>query len=88
MEFAVRHFIPGRIRLRIPSLCAKRALAEAMLDWLRRQTGIKAARINYDCASLIVEYDLIYEPLFRTLIGRLRFMNFDELRRLDRKSVV
>jgi heavy metal translocating P-type ATPase len=82
MEFAVRHFIPGRIRLCVPALCQRRSLAEAMLDWLRRQSGVKAARINYDCASLVVEYDRAHEALFRTLIGRLRFMNFDELRRL------
>ena len=82
MEFAVRHFIPGRIRLCVPALCQRRSLAEAMLDWLRRQSGVKSARINYDCASLVVEYDRAHEALFRTLIGRLRFMNFDELRRL------
>jgi hypothetical protein len=37
MEFSVRHFISGRIRLHLPSLCRKRKLAEAALTWLQAQ---------------------------------------------------
>ena len=58
MEFAVRHFIPGRIRLHVPAFRAKRSLADAMLDVAARaRPASKRARINYDCASLVVEYD-------------------------------
>jgi Cu2+-exporting ATPase len=80
MEFVVRHCIPGRIRLNIPELCAKRSLAEQALAWLQKQNGIVAARINYDCASLVVEYDPAKEKLLHDLIGRLRLMTADELR--------
>jgi hypothetical protein len=57
-------------------------LAQAMLDWLRAQASIKLARINYDCASLVIEYDTADEPLLRALLGRLRLMTVDELRAL------
>jgi heavy metal translocating P-type ATPase len=82
MELTIRHFIPGRVRLHIPSLCRRRPLAEASLAWLRVRDGIKSARINYDCACLIVEYDVAYEPLLRAVIGRLRLMSIVELRNL------
>jgi heavy metal translocating P-type ATPase len=82
MEFAVRHFIPGRLRLFVPWVCRRRVLAQAMLDWLRAQASIKRARINYDCASLVIEYDTADEPLLRALLGRLRLMTVDELRAL------
>ena len=82
MELTVRHFIPGRLRLHIPSLCRRRALAEASLTWLRKRDGITSARINYDCACVIVEYDLAYEALLRAVIGRLRLMSIVELRNL------
>ena len=47
----------GRIRLNIPALRSNRRLGDSVLAWLTTQTGIKSARINYDCASLVLEYD-------------------------------
>src|SRR5262244_3189410 len=82
MELTIRHFIPGRVRLHIPSLCRRRSLAEASLTWLRARDGIRSARVNYDCACLIVEYDVAYEALLRAVIGRLRLMSIVELRSL------
>jgi heavy metal translocating P-type ATPase len=82
MEFVVRHFIPGRLRLFVPWVCRRRVLAQAMLDWLRAQASVKRARINYDCASLVIEYDTADELLLRALVGRLRLMSTDELRAL------
>jgi heavy metal translocating P-type ATPase len=79
MEFTIRHFIPGRVRLHVPSLCRKRPLADALLTWLRERPGIKSARINYDCASLVAEYDVRQEPQMRALIGRLRLMDVADL---------
>src|SRR6516225_2271792 len=46
MELTIRHFIPGRVRLHVPSLCRRRSLAEASLTWLRARDGIRSARIN------------------------------------------
>jgi Heavy metal associated domain 2 len=71
MEFSVRHFILGRIRLHLPSLCRRQKLAERTLAWLCAQKGIKQARINYACASLVIEYDAAYEGILRATIGRL-----------------
>jgi heavy metal translocating P-type ATPase len=82
MELTIRHFIPGRVRLHVPSLCRRRALAEASLSWLRGRTGVVNARINYDCACLVVEYDVAHESLLRAVIGRLRLMSIPELRSL------
>jgi Cu2+-exporting ATPase len=82
MELTIRHFIPGRVRLHVPSLCRRRSLAEASMTWLRARDGIRSARINYDCACLIVEYDVAYEALLRAVIGRLRLMSIVELRSL------
>jgi Cu2+-exporting ATPase len=82
MELTIRHFIPGRVRLHIPSLCRRRSLAEAALAWLRARPGIKGARVNYDCASLVVEYDVAQEMLLRAMIGRLQLMSVGELRAL------
>jgi heavy metal translocating P-type ATPase len=82
MELTIRHFIPGRIRLHIPALCRRRSLAEASLAWLRGRNGIRSARINYDCACLVVEYDVTEEALLRAVIGRLRVMSLGDLRNL------
>ena len=79
MDFEIRHYFPGRVRLYAPTLCRRRALAESALAWLRKQNGVTSARINYDCSSLVVEYDKGRDGLLRGLIGRLRFMTPDEL---------
>src|SRR6516164_4266813 len=82
MELTIRHFIPGRVRLHVPSLGRRPSLAKASLKWLRARDGIRSARINYECACLIVEYDVAYEALLRAVIGRLRLMSIAELRSL------
>ena len=82
MELTIRHFIPGRVRLHIPVLCRRRSLAEAAQAWLRARTEIKSVRINYQCACLIVEYDVTHEDLLRAVIGRMRLMSLPELRQL------
>jgi len=82
MEFSVRHFISGRIRLHLPSLCRKEKLAEAAVAWLEAQNGIKRARLNYACACLIIEYDVSFEGTLRATLGRLSLMSLDDLRAL------
>ena len=82
MEFSVRHFIPGRVRLHLPSLCRRPKLAHQALAWLNAQKGIKQARLNYACASLVIEYDRSYEGVLRATIGRLSLMSFDDLQKL------
>jgi Cu2+-exporting ATPase len=82
MQFAIRHFLPGRVRLWIPTLCYDKSLAEETLSWLRSQKAVRGARINYACSSLVVEYDLAFEPTFRLLLGRMRLMTLGDLREL------
>jgi Cu2+-exporting ATPase len=55
MEVTVSHYLPGRVRLHVPELARKAALAEAALAWLRTQPGISTARLNEACASLVIE---------------------------------
>jgi manganese/zinc-transporting P-type ATPase C len=79
MQFAVRHFMKGRARLYAPTLCRNRPLAERTLDWLRRQNGVRGARINFDCASLVIEFDPKHDQMFRLLFGRLKLMTLADL---------
>jgi Cu2+-exporting ATPase len=82
MEFLIRHFISGRIRLHLPSLCRKKIVAEAAVAWLQTQKGVKCARLNYVCASLVIEYDVKFEGVLRATLGRLSVMTIDELQKL------
>src|SRR3974390_1973065 len=82
MEFSIRHFISGRIRLHLPSVCRKKIVAEAAIAWLQAQTGVKRARLNYACASLVIEYDAKFEGVLRATLGRLAVMTIDELQKL------
>src|SRR5215471_7709585 len=79
MHFAIRHFMRGRVRLHVPALCRKKSLAESVLAWLRSQNGVRSARINYHCSSLVLEFDPTYEDVFRRLLGQLRLMTLDDL---------
>ncbi len=79
MQFAIRHFMRGRVRLYVPALCRKRSLAESVLTWLRSQGGVRSARVNYNCSSLVIEFDPAYESIFRLLLGQLRLMTLDDL---------
>jgi heavy metal translocating P-type ATPase len=82
MEFSIRHFISGRIRLHLPALCRKQKLAEAAVAWLEAQPGVKGARLNLGCSCLIIEYDPSFESILRATLGRLSLMSFDDLRDL------
>lgn len=79
MQFAVRHFMKGRARLYAPDLCRNRPLAERTLNWIKQQSGVRGARINYDCGSVVIEFDPKHEQLFRLLFGRLKLMSISEL---------
>ena len=82
MEFSIRHSITGRIRLHMPSLCRKQRLAEAAVAWLEAQQGVKRARLNFACASLVIEYEPSFEGALRATFGRLSLMSIDDLRAL------
>jgi heavy metal translocating P-type ATPase len=80
MEYAIRHAIPGRLRLYLPLLYQRSRLADAVLAFLDRQSWIKSARINPGCASLIVEYDVSQSKEFAALMFALRYSTLADLR--------
>src|ERR1700691_5563466 len=86
MEFSVRHSMPGRVRLHVPLLCQKRSLAETFLDWLGKQSGIITARLNYDCASLVLEYDPAQEPLLRAMLERFQHASLNDVKLIASSS--
>ncbi|HEY9774904.1 MAG TPA: HAD-IC family P-type ATPase [Planktothrix sp.] len=56
-NYQVVHAIPGRLRVRIDGLYRRPSLALGVLKLLHGCTGLRSARANADCASLIIEYD-------------------------------
>jgi Cu2+-exporting ATPase len=79
MDLAVRHYIPGRIRVHAPELCRRPALTEAALTALRSRPGILSARVNYDCACLVLQYDVRQEGTLRDALVELRRLDVDKL---------
>jgi len=80
MDFSVRHFMPGRLRLHVPQICRNRALAESFQIWLQSQDGIKLVRINFNCASLIIEYDSAHHGFLEEALKQFQRMSVEELR--------
>ncbi len=79
MDIAIRHYLPGRVRLHVPELCRKPSLAEATVAWLRGRDNIRSARLNFDCASLVIEFDAACEVLLRGLLAQLRLATMADL---------
>lgn len=82
MDFSFCHSMPGRIRLSIPALGQNRKLGELCLGWLRAQDGIRTARINYDCASLVLEYDPAHEQRLLALLNGFKAMSLADVKAL------
>jgi Cu2+-exporting ATPase len=51
-----------------------------VLAWLRCQDGIRSARVNRDCASLVVEYDERKRELIKTLLSYIEPFTLGELK--------
>ncbi len=79
MDIAIRHHLPGRVRLYVPDLCRKPAFAETAVRWLRAQPGITGVRVNEACASLLVEYDPAREPVLKELLAHLAAISAKQL---------
>src|SRR5271165_1766519 len=80
MEYSLRHSMPGRVRLNVPALGRNRGLAEKLLIWLRLQSGVRNARVNYDCASLVLEYDPAHEPVLLALLERFKDLSLAQVK--------
>lgn len=57
VKFAVRHSLPGRIRLLVPLFSERTTFTDSIFAWLDRQNVVSSVRVNYGCASLVLEYD-------------------------------
>lgn len=82
MDFTIRHAIAGRIRLHAPLLAYPSRLAEQTLAWLKGQNWVKSARINYDCACLVLEYDAARQEELDGILGLIRQMSLEDLQDL------
>jgi heavy metal translocating P-type ATPase len=82
MEYSFRHSMPGRIRLNVPMLCRNRGVSESFLAWLKAQAGVRSARINYDCASLVLEYDPAQEKMLHLMLERVKGASLADVRAL------
>jgi heavy metal translocating P-type ATPase len=80
MKFSILHRLPGRIRLRVADLQVQTPLADKMLAWLRRQDGIRAVRANFDCASLVVEYDEAQRESIDAMLDALACFTLKQLK--------
>ena len=80
MEYAIRHAIPGWVRLYLPLLYQRSSLTDAVLAFLEGQSWIKSARVNYGCASLVVEYEAAQSKRLGSLMFALRYSTLDDLR--------
>ena len=85
MDYSIRHFIPGRIRLHVAVFCAPSPLAESILSWLKKQDFVTSARINYDCASLVVEFDKEHTKLLEEQLALMNCFSLNELDQLLRE---
>jgi Cu2+-exporting ATPase len=81
MECSIRHLVRGRARLYVPAL-RNRRLGEKVLSWLQAQPGIRGARLNYDCASLVMEYDPAHEPFLMALLERFKGASLQDIKAL------
>ena len=72
MDLAVRHYIPGRIRLHVPELCRKPGLTEAALVWLRARNSMTwPSRTSVVIAAAASKYTSGYPPILRSEAGKI-----------------
>ena len=68
MEISIRHSLPGRVRLHVPVLRNPSPLAESTLSWINNQDWVNSTRVNYDCATLIIEYDKVHSDKLEEML--------------------
>ena len=56
LDFTLVHEVPGRLRLRVPALCAPGFSAVDLESWMDAATGIRQARVHRAAASLTLDY--------------------------------
>jgi Cu2+-exporting ATPase len=81
MHVEVRHFIPGRLRLRVPELFRTDLFRspEQVLELLAAPGSIRKIRCNRDCASVVVEFDHAVPGPIADLVRNLRQRSAEHL---------
>src|ERR1700722_18520461 len=75
MQFSIRHWIPGRIRLHVPALATSPRATGKVVTWLAGQDGISSARVNGACATLVITYDEMRRALIETMLAYLVYLS-------------
>lgn len=71
MQFSVRHWIAGRIRLHIPAIGRPGFNAAQVTAWLQGQPGVSAAAVNAGACSLTIEYDEAQRDMVQAMVDIL-----------------
>jgi heavy metal translocating P-type ATPase len=74
MQFEIRHFIPGRVRLHIPVLDGGDENSALVTRVLEAQPGVTGVRVNMACASVVIEFDRAELDVWVTLRDKLRLV--------------
>jgi len=90
MDYSIRHYLPGRVRLYVPAFCGASPLAHSVLFWLQKQDFVVNARINFECAALVVEFDPLHTKQLKdqlTMLGQLSLSDLNlMLESLEQRS--
>ena len=79
MEISIRHSLPGRVRLHVPVLRNPSPLAESTLSWINNQDWVNSTRVNYDCATLIIEYDKVHSDKLEEMLVLFKKLSMENL---------
>jgi heavy metal translocating P-type ATPase len=82
MELIIRHFLPGRVRLRMPILYHESHLVDEAVLWLQKQPGIETIRVNPSCACVVIEYDRKRPEIWAQMSFFLQSATLEQLRAL------
>ncbi len=77
MEFQIRHKMPGRLRIYVPSLGSEPQVLEAVGRWIKARVEVVQTRINRLCTSITVEYKSGGDDTGTSLIAALRALDID-----------
>jgi heavy metal translocating P-type ATPase len=82
IEFEVRHFLPGRVRIFLPLLRYQSPFSGSLMAWVQSLDGVKTVRINHACASIVIEYDRKRPEVWSRMLFYLEYVSLDALREI------
>jgi len=82
--YEILHKLPGRVRVRVKAIHYDKPLAAGFEDLLSRQTGVRCARVNPACGSVIISFrPEAFDPI--AWLDRLRL---DEVVRIENDAEI